>query len=85
MLSDMVAEDAQFISATHSPILLAFPRARINSFDRTPVREVAYEELDHVALTRHFLNHPERYLGRLTALGCPGDLTAPWRPSHRAS
>ena len=66
MLFDMVAQDAQFIIATHSPILLAFPRARIYSFDQPPVREVAYEELDHVALTRDFLNHPERYLERLT-------------------
>src|SRR5438034_1044597 len=65
MLSDMVTQDAQFIVATHSPILLAFPHARIYSFDHAPLRAVGYEELDHVALTRDFLNDPGRYLRRL--------------------
>src|SRR5438034_2210867 len=65
MLSDMVTQDAQFIVATHSPILLAFPHARIYSFDHAPLRAVGYEELDHVALTRDFLNDPESYLRRL--------------------
>ena len=65
MLSDMVTQDAQFIVATHSPILLAFPDSRIYSFDHAPLRAVGYEELDHVALTRDFLNDPESYLRRL--------------------
>jgi predicted ATPase len=65
MLGDMIARDAQFIIATHSPILLAFPGARIYSFDQTPVATVEYSELDHVALTRDFLNDPERFLRRL--------------------
>lgn len=65
MLADMVAEGAQFVIATHSPILLAFPGARIYSFDRTPVQAVAYEALEHVALTRDFLAAPERYLRHL--------------------
>ena len=62
MMQDMLAEGAQFIVATHSPILLAFPGATIFSFDRTPVEVVPYEELDHVVLTREFLNAPERFL-----------------------
>jgi predicted ATPase len=62
MISDMIADDAQFIVATHSPILLAFPGATIYSFDRTPVSEVAYDELEHVILTRQFLLAPERYV-----------------------
>jgi len=62
MLQEMVAQQAQFIIATHSPMLLAFPGARIYSFDRVPVEEVPYAELDHVVLMREFLNAPERYL-----------------------
>ncbi|MEO8562598.1 MAG: AAA family ATPase [bacterium] len=62
MMSDMIAQDAQFIVATHSPILLAFPGATIYSFDRTPVASVAYDELEHVVLTREFLREPSRYL-----------------------
>lgn len=66
LLADMVAQEAQFIIATHSPIVLAYPGARIYSFDHLPARAVPYEELDHVALTRDFLNTPERYLRRLS-------------------
>lgn len=65
MMQDMIAEDAQFIIATHSPILLAYPGATIYSFDSTPMVTVAYDELEHVRLTRDFLNAPERYLREL--------------------
>jgi predicted ATPase len=62
MMFDLVAEGAQFIIATHSPILLAFPGARIYSFDDAPIREVRWEDTEHVRLTREFLANPERYL-----------------------
>ena len=65
MVQDMVAQDAQFVIATHSPILLAFPGARIWSFDSAPPEQVPYDELEHVRLTRDFLNAPERYLRAL--------------------
>jgi predicted ATPase len=65
MMQDMIAEDAQFIVATHSPILLAFPEARIYSFDAVPAAVMEYGELEHVRLTRDFLNAPERYLRAL--------------------
>jgi predicted ATPase len=53
---------AQFIIATHSPILLACPGARILSFDRVPIAGVAYAELEHVTVTREFLNDPKRFM-----------------------
>jgi predicted ATPase len=65
VLLEMVEQDAQFIIATHSAILLAFPGAVIYSFDRVPVGAVAYGELDHVTLTRDFLNDPGAFLRRL--------------------
>ena len=65
MISDMVAEDAQFVIATHSPILLGFPGATIYSCDRVPIEPVAFAELDHVVITREFLNAPERMLKEL--------------------
>ena len=65
MIQDMLAEGAQFVIATHSPILLAFPGATIYSFDQAPAAVVAYDELDHVVLTREFLAAPERYLRAL--------------------
>jgi predicted ATPase len=65
MLIEMTRQEAQFVIATHSPILLAVPGARIYSFDAAPVAEVEYESLDHVRLTRDFLNDPARYLRHL--------------------
>lgn len=62
MMVEMVAQGAQFIIATHSPILLAYPGARIFSFDGGTIRSMEYEDLEHVAFTRDFLNAPERYL-----------------------
>ncbi|HEY2376447.1 MAG TPA: AAA family ATPase [Gemmatimonadaceae bacterium] len=65
MIGDMIGQDAQFIIATHSPILLAFPNALIYSCDRVPIESVRFEELDHVVLTRDFLNDPARFLRHL--------------------
>ncbi len=65
MLRDMVAEDAQFIIATHSPMLLAYPKASILDFDELPPRFTPYAELEHVRLTREFLDDPDRFLRRL--------------------
>lgn len=65
MLGDMVRQEAQFIVATHSPIVLAFPGARIYSFDDGVVRETEYQALEHVKLTREFLNAPGRFLRHL--------------------
>jgi predicted ATPase len=65
MLFDFTAQQSQFIIATHSPIILAFPKATIYNFDDPPVREAAYEELHHVRLTREFLSAPERFLREL--------------------
>jgi predicted ATPase len=64
-LKGMVAQESQFIIATHSPIILAFPGAEIWSFDSLPVRPVRYADLEHVKLTRDFLNNPEAYLKHL--------------------
>ncbi len=65
LLQQMVKQGAQFIIATHSPILLAFPGATILDFDTLPVRATSYDELAHVQLTREFLAHPEQFLQQL--------------------
>ena len=53
---------SQFVIATHSPILLALPGARIYELDDDGVAEVAYDDLQAVRFTRGFLEAPERYL-----------------------
>lgn len=57
------AGHAQFIVATHSPILLACPGATIYSFDAVPVRQLAYKDTEHYRIYKQFLNHPEEFLG----------------------
>jgi len=56
------AGHAQFIVATHSPILMACPEAQITSFDHTPAKEVRYEDTDHFTIFKDFLNHRDRYI-----------------------
>lgn len=62
MIRDALGRGGQFVIATHSPILMAIPGARIYSFDHGVVRPVAYDELSSVTLMREFLQAPERYL-----------------------
>ncbi|WDL99516.1 AAA family ATPase [Alicyclobacillus sp. ALC3] len=57
--------NAQVIIATHSPILLGYPHARILNFDTSPLSDIAYEETDHYAVTKEFLNHRDRLLAEL--------------------
>jgi predicted ATPase len=65
LLKEMILQQSQFIIATHSPILLAFPDATIYSFDESPIAPVPFEQLAHVRLTRDFLSNPEAFLRRL--------------------
>lgn len=60
-----LSRDAQFIVATHSPILLGYPEAQIYSFDDGPIRPIAYEETSHYQLTRRFLENRQSVLREL--------------------
>jgi predicted ATPase len=53
---------AQFIMATHSPILLACPQAIIYSFDRMPIRKIEYEQTDHYRVYKDFMTDRSKYL-----------------------
>lgn len=65
LLKAMVDQQAQFIIATHSPIILAFPGATILDLNGDQIQRVPYEELEHVQIMKSFLENPERYLGPL--------------------
>ncbi len=65
LLREAVAADCQILMATHSPILLSFPDAAIWSFDTAPIRRVEWRDLEHVTLTRDFLNDPGAFLRHL--------------------
>lgn len=53
---------AQFLIATHSPILICYPDASIYQFDEGGVSETHYEDTEHFYLTKSFLNNPALYL-----------------------
>lgn len=61
----LVREGCQFLIATHSPILMAYPDATIYLLDETGITEVAYDETEHYRLTRSFLESPKAFLHHL--------------------
>jgi len=65
LIKKMILEDAQFIIATHSPILMAIPEAQLLNFDASPPESMDYNELDHVQLYRSFLEDPRAFIDRL--------------------
>lgn len=56
------AGHAQFIVATHSPILLACPEAAIYRFDASSLQQIDYQDTEHFKVYRSFMQDPERYL-----------------------
>jgi predicted ATPase len=58
-------QGSQFIIATHSPILMAYPDATIYSLSAEGIEKVVYEETEHYTLTRDFLNHRDVYMRAL--------------------
>lgn len=64
-IHQLVEDHSQFIIATHSPILLSYPHAKIVQFDGTGVTEIAFEDTEHFAVTRDFLNNYPRRLQQL--------------------
>ncbi|MEW6761124.1 MAG: AAA family ATPase [Pseudomonadota bacterium] len=61
-LHDLVGERSQFLIATHSPILMAYPNATIYECGEHGIREIAYEDTEHYRVTRDFLANPARML-----------------------
>ncbi len=65
-IDELVGEGAQFVIATHSPLVLAHPDARILELSAaTPPEEIDYEAAEPVRLTRAFLGDRERFLAAL--------------------
>jgi len=58
----LVKLDSQFIIATHSPILMAFPGAAVLELTPSGIVQTPYRETEHYQLTRRFLEDPERML-----------------------
>ncbi len=61
-IHDLVGEGSQFLIATHSPILMAYPNASIYQCSADGISRIAYEETEHFQVTRDFLSNPARML-----------------------
>jgi predicted ATPase len=66
-LHRLVLQESQFVIATHSPIILAYPDALIYELSERGVETVAYDDLEHVHVTRNFLNRRKTFLDVLLA------------------
>jgi predicted ATPase len=62
MIYDRVRAGAQFLIATHSPIMLAYPGARIVELTHQGIRQISLEESEHFRTARDFLAAPSRML-----------------------
>jgi predicted ATPase len=67
MLHEKVQAGGQFIIATHSPIIMAYPDAWIYRFGGSEIQQIVYKDTEHYKITRDFLNKPEQMLSILLA------------------
>jgi len=65
IIHDLVGKGSQFIIATHSPLIMAYPNAWIYLLLDDKIERVEYTDTEHFALTRAFLNDHRRMLRRL--------------------
>ena len=61
-INELVKKDSQFIIATHSPILMAFPNAEILEFSKDGIAKTDYKNTEHYKITKSFLENPEKML-----------------------
>ena len=66
-LHALVRQDSQFVIATHSPILMAYPDAWVYRFDADGIHRVGYEDTAHFQVMRDFMADPRRSLRDLLA------------------
>lgn len=64
-MHDLIGEFSQFIIATHSPILMAYPDAWIYEFSEDGIKRVAYEDTEHFQITSRFMRDPHGMMRRL--------------------
>ena len=62
LMDELVKKSSQFIIATHSPIIMAFPGADIIQFSENGMERVSYRETESYRITKQFLDDPERMI-----------------------
>ncbi|NRB41788.1 MAG: AAA family ATPase [Pseudomonadales bacterium] len=64
-MHQLVNDNSQFIMATHSPILMAYPGAKIYQIDTSGINPIEYKDTEHYQITKAFINNPEPMLKEL--------------------
>lgn len=65
IMNELVKKDTQFIIASHSPIILAYPNADIYEFSEAGIEKKSYKETESYSVTKAFLDDPERMMNLL--------------------
>lgn len=65
LLKEGVDSGSQFIIATHSPVIMAYPDAAIYQFTENGLMKVSYDKIEQVESLKHFLNNPDLFLRHL--------------------
>ncbi|MDU2502613.1 MAG: AAA family ATPase [Peptoniphilus harei] len=65
IIDELVKKDTQFIIASHSPIILAYPNADIYEFSEVGIEKKSYKETESYSVTKAFLDDPERMMNFL--------------------
>jgi predicted ATPase len=69
LLHDYVQKGSQFIIATHSPIIMAYPQACLYVLDNEGIRQAEYTETEHYKITHRFVNQPQKSMSDLFTTG----------------
>lgn len=62
LIDEQIKQGSQFIIASHSPILMAHPKAAIYEISEDGMREIDYEDVENVSFMKHFMSDPKRFM-----------------------
>ena len=65
LMNELVVHHSQFIIATHSPMLMAFPHAQVIELTEDGIQTVPYRQTEHYQLTKRFLDNPKKMVAML--------------------
>lgn len=65
LIDDMIQRGSQFIVATHSPIIMAYPHAEIIEIKKDQIERISYEAVEHVKFMEQFMKSPQSYMRHL--------------------
>lgn len=62
LIDEQLKQGSQFIIASHSPILMAHPKACIYDMTQDAIQQIVYDDVENVAFMKHFMSDPQRFM-----------------------